>query len=308
MTFVMHNTYGYSRAGRYDFYINRFLRIYPTYWFSIILSLAIIFLWGSISGLKNNLYPPGDFFEWFQNLFLVFSVDSEPRLSPASWALTVELFFYVMIGLGLSRTREMTKIWFIQSVIYTVFLLITLPSDLWYDRYFPIPAASLPFSIGAMLFHYREKIDRVKFIKFPLTPVVLMIAICLNFAFSYFIQYKIFDNYMMGAGLYVNLLLMILVVVSLNEQKPVGWLRKVDVFVGKFSYPMYLCHWQGAAMIYLISGQELRRSYLTKDGLVFLVLGYCSVLIISYIAIKLIDEPVERWRRKFKRNASAKAG
>ncbi len=38
MTLIMQNNYGYSALGFYKYALNRFLRIYPIYWVSIVFS------------------------------------------------------------------------------------------------------------------------------------------------------------------------------------------------------------------------------------------------------------------------------
>jgi hypothetical protein len=66
-----------------------------------------------------------------------------------AWALTVELFFYICIGLGASRNKLISAVWFLLSVSYTVYLIM---SGGFAERYQTLGAASLPFSTGAMIF------------------------------------------------------------------------------------------------------------------------------------------------------------
>ena len=46
MTFIMQNNYGYSLRGRASYALNRFLRIYPVYWVSAVVSLLLIYILG----------------------------------------------------------------------------------------------------------------------------------------------------------------------------------------------------------------------------------------------------------------------
>ena len=42
MTLIMQKNYGYSPSGISKYALNRFLRIYPIYWVSIVTSVALI--------------------------------------------------------------------------------------------------------------------------------------------------------------------------------------------------------------------------------------------------------------------------
>ena len=110
MTFVMHNSYGYRIEGKIFFAINRILRLFPIYWFVLFLSILIIMYWGeeSSSQYRQFIFLPNSFSAIFQNFSLIylhwFPGSVSPRLSPPTWALTVELIFYFLIALGVSKT------------------------------------------------------------------------------------------------------------------------------------------------------------------------------------------------------------
>ena len=161
MTLIMQRNYGYSVAGVGAFAVNRFLRIYPVYW--VACAVSVIVLLGlpfeQTSGWNRNYFMPDTVRDWFYNLALVLRFTQKPSLVSPAWALTVELFFYACIGLGLSRTRLITSVWFLLSIAYTVWLLLTDP--VWGHRYYTVGAASLPFATGAMIWHYREEIQAV---------------------------------------------------------------------------------------------------------------------------------------------------
>ena len=118
MTYIMQNTYAYNMLGQKKFLLNRTLRIYPSYWFAALLSLVLLLYCGEkITEFKRTIYLPENSVEVLQNIFLVFFNSSRPRLSPATWALTVELFYYVCICFGASKTPTITASWFFLSVI-----------------------------------------------------------------------------------------------------------------------------------------------------------------------------------------------
>jgi len=157
MTRIMQKTYGYTPKGLLKYFTNRFLRIYPIYWVSILLSFFLIYLTSEelTKSINTYLYLPASINDFLTNIFITFTPESEPRLTPPAWALTIELFFYILIAFGISRNIKITALWFLASLSYTIYLIYGNASFSY--RYFTIPAASLPFSIGSIIFLYNKK-------------------------------------------------------------------------------------------------------------------------------------------------------
>lgn len=112
MTMIMHDQYGYSAAGRIKFVINRALRLYPTYLYSAVISVVLILIMGDVFLIKYNkhLFMPPDLVSVLSNLTMIYPAwiphRIEPILSPATWAITVELFYYCLICVGISKTKN----------------------------------------------------------------------------------------------------------------------------------------------------------------------------------------------------------
>ena len=122
MTLILHSGYGYSWSGVRRFALNRFLRIYPIYWVACLISAGLVLWLGAqfTTDFHDPIYLPDDLSSLLRNSFILFGRYSVPRLSSPTWALSVELVFYVLIGLGVSRSKKITGLWFFISVIYTV--------------------------------------------------------------------------------------------------------------------------------------------------------------------------------------------
>jgi peptidoglycan/LPS O-acetylase OafA/YrhL len=300
MTAIMHETYGYSFSGKKRYLINRFLRIYPTYWFAILLSLTLLFLYGSdITDFKSSIYIPKSSKEWIQNVFILLSHNSAPRLSPATWALTVEIFFYVAICFGISKTKQRTLFWLVLSLIYTICLLLAKPQDS-AARYFPIQAASLPFSIGSIVYHNKENF--IAYLeKWCLhRPLILFFFVCLNFCTAFAVESKLGISLIYTVGSYINLVLMTLCIVSLIETRlPLG-IKKIDKRIGNISYPVYLLHWQAGAFLYAIIFKDFARGFMTFGGLLFLLSSSIVVVGCSLFVYLLIDKKIEKIRVRIK--------
>ncbi len=108
MTYIMLNRYGYTISGRFKFAVNRFLRLYPCYWVAAVISLLLLCVDAEkVTEYKEVMFFPSTIYHWLRNFLLYFSFDSTPRLGPATWALTVELFYYFLICIGISRTKKL---------------------------------------------------------------------------------------------------------------------------------------------------------------------------------------------------------
>lgn len=299
MTFIMTNNYGYDLGGRKRFAINRILRIYPPYYVAIIISLILLGIYGDqVTEFKPTIFMPSTLLEYLQNVFLMFPPLTEPRLSPPSWALTVELFYYGCICLGLSKNKRITWIWFLGSILYTLYLLSS--SAPWVDRYFAIPAASLPFSMGAMIFHHKERILQT-FRKYRVNkPLFWFALMCLHFLVIYSIETITQINLVLTLGFYINLVILSCCMIALLDHKIKYVSPKWDSIIGDYSYPIYLVHYQAGAIVYGLSGNYLDTEFLSLRGLVFLLLSTLLTFLISFLVIQFVDKPIQKIRYRFK--------
>jgi peptidoglycan/LPS O-acetylase OafA/YrhL len=218
-----------------------------------------------------------------------------PRLVPQSWALTVELFFYLLICLGISKTLIQVKIWLVLSVGYVIASYVAGWS--FQERYFPLGAASLPFAIGAAIY-FLSKIRPVNelYSKLSVTSLhlfILMLANCL-------VWMKI--NRWVEVGFYLNVLIFSFLVYSIaTGQEILNVNRKVDKWIGDFSYPIYLLHWQcGLLVSYLIFGESFYE--VSFHSVSSLIGSIVLVFILSFVSILTIDKPIERVRTTIKAN------
>ncbi len=257
MTAVMHGSYSYTPNGFARFWTNRFLRLFPFYWITVAVTLGVIVL---VTGERyaSDFHPalsvPDSFGEWAQNLTLVFwaerPISVTPRLSPAAWALTIELFFYLLISLGLSRNLWTTLFWFAGSSAYAGYQLLANKAGLTYGT---LVSASLPFASGALMYHFRPLVRTLlKTDTMPVAAASLVLMILNIGAASTSVHYlgeeawKIY----IATG-YLNLFLSAVVVcvladLRLDSRKA----RSTDKVLGDQSYPIYIFHWVGGLCVY----------------------------------------------------------
>tara|TARA_R110000765_G_scaffold413450_1_gene513518 strand:+ start:2254 stop:3189 length:936 start_codon:yes stop_codon:yes gene_type:complete len=269
MTYVMCRSYGYSPLGVKSFAINRFLRLFPSYWVILLLSVLAVLFFGENNSVlyREFIYIPTDIYEWTQNITLIY-VDLFPgrvlpRLSPPTWALTIELIFYFLIALGLSKNKKLTTFWFLISILY---MLATHIFPLGYSyRYSIVFAGTLPFSMGAMIFYYYD--DVKKFLHFRFFNVGgLFLLITLNFLFSTLLEHFQAHKYFFLFSFYFNYLLNALLIISLVENKIPFISRGVDKVIGDYSYPIYLIHWQAGFVASMLIWSEPIRGFSFKGA------------------------------------------
>jgi len=307
MTYVMHNSYGYSITSKVKFATNRFLRLYPAYWVACIITLLLLYFLGPFQqGSLTTMAMPDTLQSVLSNATMIFPNwiphQVYPRLSPATWALTVELFFYALIALGVSKTATRTYIWVTISLVY---IIASYAMGLfWHARYFSIPAGSLPFSLGALIFFL------IKDKKTALIPSVLLAKPWQLFIIMFSIA--LVTSFLIPRGLpillteiifYICMCVSFLLVLTLAMGEPFikNFPKKLDKKLGDFSYPFYLLHYQAAIITsYLLFNQVIILKHQISVLSVFCVF---FILILFTLAINIgIDHPIEKIRKKIRKS------
>ncbi|WOJ98282.1 acyltransferase [Congregibacter brevis] len=302
MTAIMQESYGYSARGLSRYALNRFLRLYPAYWFVLCITVILLLLTDQvyIRAYKDVLFLPESVGQFLANASMIypsyFPAEFEPRLSPPTWALTIELIFYATIGLGASKTIKRTTVWLAASLTYYA---ATYIFDLnGYHRYGAIPAASLPFALGALAYHFRKEaksLGRLQNRSTALLLVAAYIANALLFAGIALMFWHPTRPYLLDAGKYLNIILATATVVALYWHAPPDWLKRIDKYLGDLSYPLYLIHWQvGALVSYLLYNAPTRGR--SSEGLLSLILATVLALGIALAMSRYLDRNIEKIR------------
>ncbi|MEO0866838.1 MAG: acyltransferase [Cyanobacteria bacterium J06642_11] len=300
MTAAMHQRYGYRGAGQVKFLINRFLRLFPPYWAAIGLSIICLLLFGeSFTAFKSELYMPATLEAWTRNISLIFVRSFRPRLSPSTWQITVEMVYYLIICFGISKHRRRSLVWLAAGLVYTIAAFFIDPTS-WKPRFYPLLAASLPFSIGACIFHFRSFFQRVLHLTKIPQPTILFGLICFNFLVFFQLKKAVGLNLIFTVGFYLNLLLMILCIVALLTKGVPFISQEADRFIGKFSYPLFLVHWQCGALVNLVLPKNQGAGSIPLGGPLFLLLSMGLSILVSYLIVVLITDPVEKQRQAIK--------
>ena len=311
MTHIMHRSYGYDLKGVRAFAVNRFLRLYPTYWVLCAVIVPILYFSGQLatSQFNYNMGIPLSTTIWIQNLSMIYAdiipMLVAPRLSPPTWALTVEILFYALIAAGLSKTRGLTLIWAGLSMTY-------ISATHWFGldnnyRYSAVMAGSLPFAAGALLYHCRGLMTvRLSWLKsrFGLATVVALFL--LNCLCGCLVVLIGLNETIGHSCYYLNLLLNLALIFALLDGFPFPFPRRVDAMIGDYSYPVYLFHYTaGLAASMILFGAPRRGFHL--DGFVVMCASLPLCFLVSYLVIRFIDHPIQRLRSSVKKRIQPSA-
>ena len=184
------------------------------------------------------------------------------------------------------------------SVCYVLFTYAAGWS--WPTRYFTVPAASLPFSLGAAVYFVsRSASCRTILEHWRLSGAKLFIALLANSAFWSALAVADAGDFV-EAGFYCNIVIATLLVFCLaNGGKIFEMDKGADKKVGDYSYPVYLLHWQcGFLASWIIFGEAFHE--FSFRGVVALAFSFVIVGVLSAFLIHCVDAPIERLRSRIR--------
>ncbi|RME56248.1 acyltransferase [Candidatus Parcubacteria bacterium] len=289
MTFILREVYGTDAAGIRRFAVNRFLRIFPLYWVVLVITLAILNMdikWGAYRDPAIRM--PEDLPHWMVNLTILglargiteFHM-SGWRLVSTAWSLHVELCFYLLMAFVFVRKDAIIYLWLLFSLCYTLWILVDGWS--WQERYFPLAAASLPFTLGSLIYLAKKSNKSLHWIAGVFCSML-------------FVAHALFSSRIYGghaqpmqSGFYVSLMLAVLSVWGLGAlaRDSGSKISAIDAKLGDLSYPLFLVH--------PITGMILSASLDLGRVSLFLVTAVVGSFM-SWLLHELVETKVERIR------------
>jgi len=300
MSLVLNEVYvGWRNVGRYA--ANRFLRIYPPYLAVVFLSVASAVLFkDQLShvfapglSMKDLIFVPANISNWVGNVTLLFPWN-ERLVVNQGWSLRVELVYYGLM-IFLVRSRSVVILWFICSVAYVVYMHYS--GELFFYRYSTVGGASIAFSMGALIYHFRGAI-RVGYLH--LIAATLLFAGNVLFARQLWSwpellegSTKNFDVFLVPTsyGLYVSLFLgayLLVGIVSLEHSQ--GRLMNVGKKLGDIAYAIFLSHWLVALLV-------MGLGVPAGNSLAFIVAIMVTLHVMSFAIYVCVEAPVNRYFR-----------
>lgn len=285
MTRVLHETYGYQPRGFASYLSNRALRIYPPYWVAMALSIALLLLVPNAAGKQAWLvHLPDSLSGYLRNFVLVgMTGETTPALIPVAWSLHVEVIFYVLMGLGISRSRVLALTWFALSLAWTMW---AVGSGVDFGaRYSTVLGGSLPFSAGASIYFFSN-----------------WRSSWMWFAPALFLPHALAAPFLWGdvntAGFYASFLLAPMCVLTLSGWRPSARLARWDRRLGDLSYPIFLLHTHCGLLV-------ARYSPIPQHSTLDTFLISLPLLHAAGVLVHLgVVQPLERVRNRFRARAT----
>jgi len=317
ITLILNKTYNFNIIG---FSVNRFLRLYPTYFFFIVVGVIIIYAmpntenfhpsWSRnflpLDWLGNALIFPWAFlsdyavpntFGAFTNAYPFFENGYRFRVITSSWSVAVELVCYFLLWLFIARNIALTLFSIAASIAYHIFVYRSTGEPAL--AYFPFMSAILPFSMGSLGFFIYMRVKSMSDVMVALKRnqwIVLSASILVffgNWALFTFDQ----DGSWHPFYYYVNNITSMLIVVVLCDLNPQGKPGKIARLMGDLSYPVFLCQYFGGYIAWYIVGFKNE-----NRGWEIFVIGYVASIAISLICVYLVDDNVRKLRDKVRRS------
>lgn len=255
-----------------QFIISRFSRLFPGYWFNVLLTFLVIILLGKAADQRTL----SDFFinlTMLQHWFLVQPIDG------VYWTLTVELSFYFLM-LILFIFKQLDKIYFWASM-FIVAMFITKYLHLLFNLpvYYVLPLLHWGnlFFAGIVFYKIFESGGKTK--DYILLSVTLLV--------QYLINDNLTENIIVT---FFYILFWILVKIKYD------WNRaNIFIYLGTISYALYLVHEVNGEILYSHLG------FIPPYIRTLTVM--CLVIILATISTFLIEKPIQGIiRRHVKKN------
>jgi peptidoglycan/LPS O-acetylase OafA/YrhL len=283
MTYSFEHNFGNTLANTWRFYVDRFFRIYPLY----ILSLLLILAFTAVTHY-GKLYL--DARSWVVNL-TVFWLNAHPTpMNPATWSLGTESQFYLLLPLLVVFPRLKYSLILPSYAIYALASFGYLGAFNW--GYKLMPGTLFFFILGSVIFDMRmDATNKSRNIVLSICGLAVCHLIVLSFFPSLMDQPYAFETLVGLLGCTVWLW-------ALADVKPVH--KGLDVWLGKLSYPLFLCH-----VPVLFAFDHLRIQGIFTPSPRGMVALQIIVAIALSIPMAMVDDRVQAYRKKIQRKPMA---
>lgn len=275
-----------------NFCISRFTRLYPAFWFCVLLSASVIALFGAplfSVNLKQVLV----------NMTMFNGFVGVDHVDGVYWSLMVELKFYILIGILLVfRLIKYIEAfgWFLILVcVLQIFIPFSEANIALKTLYYLCFVKSSPYFVAGMFFFLLK--NNKSIIKNVL-PILVSYSLAIYLAFEstetrnlrYDGVYNVYTVIFL-----ITLFFIVMFLVSMDKLNIFN--KKIFLYFGILTYPLYLIHQKIGYIIFNSFGL-----YINKWLLLFAVI--MAMLFASYAINKYIEKPLGNYmRKKLKANA-----
>jgi peptidoglycan/LPS O-acetylase OafA/YrhL len=265
-----------------DFMISRITRLYPAYWFCVILTALVIYFF------DGNLFKvtlPQVLF----NLTMLNGFFGVEYVDGVYWSLLIELKFYILIGLILLfRLMKHIKLFAYILLFFAIAQLIVPFKDapiLLKIIYYVTFAKYSAYFVAGMFFYL---IKTGKRSIFNIIPILISYVVAILYAVG-----KVQDRNLRYDNSYDENVVAILITVFfilmflISYGKLLFLNKRIFYYFGILTYPLYLIHQNIGFIIFNTLGKSMNK---------WLLLSIVMILMIyvSYLIHKFIEKPLSR--------------
>jgi peptidoglycan/LPS O-acetylase OafA/YrhL len=313
MALVLHEKYQPGKSTYLEFITNRFLRIFPSYYVVLLLTIIVLAV-----GWHYGVYDLPRFvqnlarLDWSAKLFFVLShlalfgqdfylflgldgqgdLHFDPNfrandnqflkfmLVPQAWSLSLELCFYLIAPFFVRRSAATLAIIIASSLLVRFILLwFGWKNDPWAYRFFPSELAL--FFCGAAAYRiYRAvrigKMNTQTWLGWGTLGIATGAALLMS-------RYPAGNAILLNVGCVVAIFLVLPFLFKLTQRS------KIDNYIGELSYPMYLCH---MLVIWSFGLMQIPNGIGRNIGILSVT------LMLSIILYGLVDRNIDRYRHR----------
>ena len=300
MTFVYSERYVLTAKPYYYFITNRFYKLFPLYWITILLIIAFSISVGIFSGSYNKLQYYYDYYQkgnslWglvvvglsnftlvFQDVISFFTITpnglaynglqanltlQELFFIPIAWTVSVEIIFYLVTPFIATKSIK-TILIFISLILLCRLLLYSLGVNNGFIIYRFAPTEFLWYLLGVLSYklYHKKMLPDTKWAMLLFT--IVMVTLLIIPRFGYITDIALYSLIFLSAGALVN---------RFTHNK---W----DKILGELSYPIYIVH---TFVLSIVVSNAFPKKL--ETGLSCLILSLALSVILNEFVLKKIE-------------------
>jgi peptidoglycan/LPS O-acetylase OafA/YrhL len=264
-----------------EFFVSRTVRLYPVYWFAVILSAGIITAFRSEAAQISSIRPPTSLSDVLLNLTMVQEPLGVRHVDSVYWTLWIEMRFYLLfaivvwLGVTYRRTVLFCSLWLVATIV-------TAMSNVPFLGAIVMPPVA-PYFIAGIAFYLMYRFR-------PTLVLWCIVGVCWLMALrNVHGDVRYFNGFLKTSLEWRYAAIMVTLFFAAVGATALGWLswarwRWLTV-AGVLTYPLYLLHQDlGLLIIHGLHG-SLSRWVLLPATVV-------AMLALAWLAHRLVERPL----------------
>ncbi|OQB58688.1 MAG: Acyltransferase family protein [Bacteroidetes bacterium ADurb.Bin141] len=299
ITYVLEGKYKEHKTVK--FYKNRLLRLLPTYYIYVVLTVLVIVMLGNsyVLALPQNIAQYGAK-QFLNDLVLGFFTDKTnpalwlngfPRIVPQAWSLWPQFVFYLVAPFLVRLHRYSKKLYgiFVTIMALPPICFYFLKMDFGTYGYRSLLGVFVIFLVGSCIFYLKDYLPKIKY------PGILFSVL----AFAYVGVVTFWGrDYISQKQIYVAFVIQVLIVASSTQLSLKGIIGRLDRIAGNISYGVFMGHFMAAMLVQIIAERLLPIDEMPLTGKKFGIAVIILQTIIASAGYYLVEKRIEKLRKK----------